>query len=52
MLLQMLENANEYILHGYAYTDWLRDIPNPQVNSHPLLCHTLAGTLEWQQLLS
>ena len=29
--LQMLENDNEIILHGYAYQDWVREIPNPQV---------------------
>ena len=29
--LQMLENANEIILHGFAYKDFLREIPNPQV---------------------
>ena len=27
----MLENANEIILHGFAYKDFLREIPNPQV---------------------
>ena len=27
----MLENANEVIIHGYAYQDWIREIPNPQV---------------------
>ena len=43
VLVQMLENANEYILHGYAYADWLRDIPNPQVHSHHLLCQTLVS---------
>ncbi|KAL0055138.1 hypothetical protein WJX82_007595 [Trebouxia sp. C0006] len=30
----MLENANEIILHGFAYKDFLREIPNPQVNVH------------------
>ena len=36
--LQMLENANEIILHGFAYKDFLREIPNPQVclRSNPL----------------
>ena len=29
--LQMLENANEIILHGFAYKDFLRELPNPQV---------------------
>ena len=29
---QLLENANEYIIHGYAYRDWVREIPNPQNN--------------------
>ncbi|KAK9814409.1 hypothetical protein WJX72_005468 [[Myrmecia] bisecta] len=28
----LLENANEWIIHGYAYKDWIREIPNPQVN--------------------
>ncbi|KAK9828765.1 hypothetical protein WJX72_001972 [[Myrmecia] bisecta] len=28
----LLENANEYVIHGYAYKDWIREIPNPQVN--------------------
>jgi acetamidase/formamidase len=28
----LLENANEHIIHGYAYRDWLREIPNPQNN--------------------
>ncbi|KAL3145841.1 hypothetical protein ABBQ38_015213 [Trebouxia sp. C0009 RCD-2024] len=28
----MLENANEVIIHGYAYQDWIREISNPQVN--------------------
>ena len=28
----MLENENEYIIHGYAYRDWVREIPNPQNN--------------------
>ena len=27
----MLENANEIILHGFAYKDFIREIPNPQV---------------------
>eukprot|EP00877_Chromochloris_zofingiensis_P000674 jgi/Chrzof1/10607/Cz05g05010.t1 len=27
----LLENANEYIVHGYAIKDYLRDLPNPQV---------------------
>ena len=31
-LMQLLENANEYIIHGYAYRDWIRSIPNPQFN--------------------
>lgn len=31
MCLQMLENPNELIIHGYAYQDWIREIPNPQV---------------------
>lgn len=29
----MLENANEVIIHGYAYQDWIREISNPQVGS-------------------
>ncbi|KAK9814840.1 hypothetical protein WJX72_012452 [[Myrmecia] bisecta] len=28
----LLENENEFIIHGYAYKDWIREIPNPQVN--------------------
>ena len=28
----MLENANEFILHGYAYRDWIREIPSPHAN--------------------
>jgi acetamidase/formamidase len=28
----LLENANEWVINGYAYADWLREIPNPQVN--------------------
>lgn len=31
-ILQMLENENEYIIHGLAYRDWAREIPNPQIN--------------------
>ena len=26
---QLLENANEFIIHGYAYRDWVREIPDP-----------------------
>lgn len=36
MLMQMLENPNEVIIHGYAYQDWIREISNPQV-SHKLV---------------
>ncbi|KAK9786686.1 hypothetical protein WJX73_007705 [Symbiochloris irregularis] len=28
----LLENANEYIIHGFAYRDWAREIENPQIN--------------------
>jgi hypothetical protein len=28
----MLENENEHIIHGYAYRDWIREIPNPHIN--------------------
>jgi acetamidase/formamidase len=28
----LLENANEYVIHGYAYADYLREVPNPQYN--------------------
>lgn len=28
----LLENENEYVIHGYAYADWIREIGNPQVN--------------------
>lgn len=31
-LLQLLENANEFIIHGYAYRDWIREIPHAQDN--------------------
>ena len=31
-LVQLLENANEYIIHGYAYRDWIREIPDPHNN--------------------
>lgn len=30
--MQMLENDNEVIIHGYAYQDWIREISNPQVS--------------------
>lgn len=30
--MQMLENPNEVIIHGYAYQDWIREISNPQVS--------------------
>lgn len=33
MCVQMLENPNEVIIHGYAYQDWIREISNPQVGS-------------------
>ena len=33
----MLENANEIILHGFAYKDFLREIPNPQVGTFALI---------------
>ena len=32
VLTQMLENANEYIIHGFAYRDWAREIPKPNLN--------------------
>lgn len=32
MWLQMIENVNEIIIQGYAYADWIREIPNPQVD--------------------
>lgn len=31
MCVQIIENVNEIIIQGYAYQDWLREIPNPQV---------------------
>lgn len=31
MCLQIIENVNEIIIQGYAYQDWVREIPNPQV---------------------
>lgn len=31
MSLQIIENVNEIIIQGYAYADWIREIPNPQV---------------------
>ena len=30
--MQLLENENEFIIHGYAYRDWIREIPNAQQN--------------------
>ena len=31
MCMQIIENVNEIIIQGYAYQDWVREIPNPQV---------------------
>lgn len=31
-VVQLLENENEFIIHGYAYRDWIREIPNPHIN--------------------
>ena len=29
--VQIIENDNEIIIQGYAYQDWIREIPSPQV---------------------
>ena len=29
--VQIIENVNEIMIQGYAYQDWIREIPNPQV---------------------
>ena len=29
--MQLLENANEGIFLGYAFRDWIRDIPMPKL---------------------
>ena len=34
MCVQIIENVNEIIIQGYAYQDWVREIPNPQVPPH------------------
>lgn len=39
--MQMLENANEVIIHGYAYQDWIREIANPQVGPQPTTASVL-----------
>ncbi|GAB4824040.1 hypothetical protein N2152v2_011086 [Parachlorella kessleri] len=28
----LIENANEFVINGYAYADYVREVPNPQTN--------------------
>ena len=31
-MMQLLENENEFIIHGFAYRDWIREIASPNLN--------------------